>query len=433
MASPDTPSSPGRAKALTLHAPVLIAFVFAVSMLKGLRMPGLWAATHMTFNYSHGFIRRGLFGQVLRILGENRAYRYNTLFLWAVLLFVLAASALFLLIRRALADDRGDRGLQAATLVFAASPGVVFLVHEIGYLDYVGLVAVPGFILWSARNRRPFWISYGAILLSLILALIHESMVLMFAPTMVFVMACHIVARGRGMLPRTRVRLLAQAIAAAGVAVVASSIVGTYGVGSSDQLRALQESIARHANFPLREDAFVALQRSLRENLRVVLPQHWSHTINRNYLLTSLAVALPGLLFLGSYGVRLLGRLEITRRSRLLLTVIFLTAVVAPLFLNFVGWDSARWNAIAFAACFFCLASIRLFFPAPGASTAAPGEGHRIDDPLTLTLAAMVVVLGLCTSYFGYLFDGYLVRWFPFIDQFTSAIEVIKGGFRTIP
>ena len=46
---------------------------------------------------------------------------------------------------------------------------------------------------------------------------------------------------------------------------------------------------------------------------------------------------------------------------------------------------------------------------------------------------AIAIVAGLCTSYFGYLFDGYVVQGFPFVGQFTNALDVIKGGFTTIP
>ncbi|MBN2576580.1 MAG: hypothetical protein JXP73_18595 [Deltaproteobacteria bacterium] len=435
MALSDTSSSAGDGaqKAPAVHVPFLVALLFAVAMLKGLRMPSLWATTHMTFNYSHGFVRRGLFGQVLRIFGEERVYRYNSLFLCAAILFLLAALALFLLIRRTLASDRGDRGLQAALLVLAASPGVVFLVHEIGYLDYAGIVGVSFFILWASRARRLFSIFYVAIPMSIVLALIHESMIVMFAPTLLFVMVCHGVTRGAGRPRRTCVLLVTHTVLAATAALAASWIAGVWGTASAEQIRALQESIARHANFPLRGDGFDALGRSLRANLLEVLPTHWSQPVNRNYLITSLGVSLPGLAFLGSYGFRLLGRLSLDKRARWLLTSIFLAATVSPLLLNFIGWDSARWNAIAFLACFFCLAATRLFFLAPQAAIDTEGKRHRIEDTPTLTFAAAAIVTGLCTSYYGYLFDGYVVQWFPFVGQFESAIELVKGGFATIP
>jgi hypothetical protein len=439
MAALDTPPLAGReplkAPAPAVHVPFIISLVFAVSMLKGLRMPSLWSATHMTFNYSHGFIRRGLFGQVLRIFGENRIYHYNFLALCSVILFVLAAAAMIRLIRRTLASDRGDRGLQAATLVLGASPGIVFLTHEIGYLDYVGLIAVPLFILWAARSRRLFLIFYVAIPTSVVLALIHESMIVMFAPAMLFTMICHIMTRGLDLPRRTRLLLAAHAAAATVVALIASSVTGALGTRGPALVQALQESIAHHANFPLRGDGFDALQRPLRENLLVILPSHWAQPGNRTYLLTGLVVVLPGLAFLGYYGVRLLGRLGLTGRHRLILTATFLAATLAPLLLNFIGWDSARWNAIAFMACFFCLASIRLFFLSNMAGPAADAKVNRqrIDDPLTMTLAAVAIVTGLCSNYAGFLFDGVVVQWFPFDGQLDSAIDLIKGGFNFIP
>jgi len=73
MAAADaSPNAPAPPRAQAIHVRFVIALVFAVSLLKGARMPSLWAATHMTFNYSQGFIRRGLFGQVLRVFGEQR-------------------------------------------------------------------------------------------------------------------------------------------------------------------------------------------------------------------------------------------------------------------------------------------------------------------------------------------------------------------------
>jgi hypothetical protein len=192
---------------------------------------------------------------------------------------------------------------------------------------------------------------------------------------------------------------------------------------------------ARHANFPLRGDGFGALQHSLRENLFEILPKHWSAPTNHIYLITGLVVSFPGLAFLGTYGVRLLGRLGLTGRTRLVLTATFLAATLAPLLLNFIGWDAARWNTIAFMACFFCLASVRLFFTSSTAGTAAAAEANRlrVDDRLTLTLAAVAIVTGLCTNYFGFLFDEYVVQWFPFSGQFDSAIKVIRSGFNFLP
>ena len=432
-----------------LHISVIVAGVFAVSLLKGLRMPNLWSATHMTFNYTQGFIRRGLFGQVLRAVGGRGVYRYDTLALIAVVMFVLAVLAMARLTRRMLATDGGDRGLAAATLVFAASPGIVFLAHEIGYLDYMGFIAVPLFVVWAARTARLWPIFYVAIGLSLVLALIHESMIIMFAPTMWLVLASHVItqSRARSLSRRTRWVLAGHAVAVAVIALAASSVIGTAGTKTPDRIHALQASIQRYANFPLRGDGFDALYRPVRENLVHLMPWFWSNPENQRYLMNGIAASTPGLVALMVYGVRLVARLPLPRLPRLLLGALLLGATLAPQLLNFAGWDSARWNTISFVAAFCSIATLRLFFVRP-ATARAPGVAvevpvdvdvpvdvrrYRIDDPWAITLAAAGILCGLTTDYSRFLFDGYVVRWFPFDTQWRALLELLHGKFTFLP
>jgi hypothetical protein len=415
-----------------LYILIIVAGVFAVSLLKGLRMPNLWSATHMTFNYTQGFIRRGLFGHVLRALGGRNIYQYNKLALCAVVMFALAVLAMARLVRRMLATDGGDRGLVAATLVFAASPGIVFLAHEIGYLDYVGFIAVPLFIAWSSRTARLWPIFYVAAALSVVLALIHESMIIMFAPAMWLVLVSHAFAqnRARSLSRRTRWMLAAHVAGAALVALATSSVIGTLGTKSPERIHALQASIQRYANFPLRGDGFEALYRPVNDNLLQLMPWFWKNPDNQRYLIDGLLASLPGLIALSVYGVRLIARLPLVLLPRLLLGAMFLGATMAPELLNFVGWDSARWNTISFFAAFCCIAALRLRFPP---DTAADPRRYRIEDPWAITLAAAGIVSGLTADYPRFLFDGYVVRWFPFDTQWRALLELIHGNFRFLP
>jgi len=438
------------------HIQIIVAGVFAVSLLKGLRMPNLWSATHMTFNYTQGFIRRGLFGQVLRAIGGRGVYHYNTLALIAVVMFVLALLATARLTRRMLATDGGDRGLLGATLAFAASPGLVFVAHEIGYLDYLGFIAVPLFIVWAARSKRPWPIFYVAISLSVGLALIHESMIIMFAPTMWLAMASHVIvqSRARPRSRRTRWLMAAHAVAAAVIALAASSVIGTIGTKNPERVHALQASIQRYANFPLRGDAFEVLFRSVREAFLHVMPWVWSNPENVRYLVVGILASLPGLVAILAYGVQVIASLSLPLVHRLLLGALLVGAGLAPLLLNFVGWDSARWNAICFVAAFNSIATVRLFFCAPASASAIgapasasaigapasaqPGSGgdvrrFRIDNPWMLVLAAAGIVCGLAADYNRFLFDGYVVRWFPFDMQWRSLLELLHGNFTFIP
>jgi len=55
--------------------------------------------------------------------------------------FVLAWAAIARLVRRTLDADGGDLGAVTMTLVFAASPGVVFLAHEIEGVSFAAMSA----------------------------------------------------------------------------------------------------------------------------------------------------------------------------------------------------------------------------------------------------------------------------------------------------
>src|SRR5581483_11290280 len=206
------------------------------------------------------------------------------------------------------------------------------------------------------------------------------------------------------------------------------------GTKSPATIRALQASIQRRADFPLRGDAFEALYRPVRENILSLMPEHWRDPDSQRYLVTGLVVAFPAIAFLAYFGVRQIGRLQLPAGARWVLRVALVGAALAPLLLNFVGWDSARWNAICVLAAFTCLLCLRLLVVARAAEPAR----LRADDTLTLSLAGLAVVLGLVsTNYRGFLFDGYTVQWFPFEEQWGSFLDLIinllRGGARHLP
>ena len=414
------------------HFAFIASFVFVVSVLKGLRMPNLWSATHMTFNYSQGFIRRGLVGEILRTVGGQHPYNYNRLALIAGLMFVALAVAVVLLIKRALATDPEDLGFKAAVLAFAASPGIVTFAHFIGYLDFLGLILVAGVILISARPSRRQWIFFLGIPISSFVAFIHESQVLMLAPTLLFAMLCHTVIQFRRSDISRRTRFLLVAGAALGfiAAFVTSTTVGIVGTKSPQVIHSLQDSIGKVANFPLRGDAFEAVYRPVKDAIFKLLPEFWSSRENKIYLVLSLISGFPAIAFLVFYGARLIGRLGLSKMARAILTTSFVAAALAPISLNFLGWDTTRWNAISLMACFYCIATVKLYF-----SSEIPVEADlRVESPLVLTLAAVAMVLGLVSSnYDRFLFDGYTTQWFPFQGQVDSLIELFKGHFTFVP
>jgi hypothetical protein len=57
-----------------------------------------------------------------------------------------------------------------------------------------------------------------------------------------------------------------------------------------------------------------------------------------------------------------------------------------------------------------------------------------VESPLTLTLAAVAIVLGLCSSnYRNFLFDNYSVQGYSFEEPVKSFVELVKGHFTFLP
>jgi len=441
-AVPPPAPDPARLPALErLRRPFAIVawLIVAMSVLKTMRKPSSWAATHLTFNYSHGFIRRGLVGQLVRMVGDPWIYKYIYLADGCYLLFVLVAAVLAYLVRAAIRADDGDFSLRAAVLVFAAAPALVVFVHVIGYLDYHGLLLLLCFVLYARRARRLPLVLAAGLGLGVTLALIHEVLVVMFAPIALFVMLCRIasdaMARRAGGTPRTGRTLLLMAGAGAitALSLVASVAVGTLGSRDAAAIAALQSSMGAKVNFGLRGDAFAALVRSANENVMSLMPGFWRDAWNRQFLITGLVVTFPAVGFLIYYGVRLIRRFAddgVPAWTRRILIAVLVGASVVPELLNLVGWDSGRWNAACLLSAFIGVLCLRLFFTARSAQPAR----HRLDDQLTLTLAGAATVVGLCgTNYAGYLFDGYTVQWFPFVDQLRDALEVVRHGLKRPP
>jgi hypothetical protein len=436
-----------------------LVLVAAITLLKGLRMPSAWVATHLTFNYSQGFVRRGLVGEVLyRLHGCGGPQHYNGLAVFAIAWFVLVVGATGWLMRRALAAGRGDLGLAFALLVFLASPALVFFVHIIGYLDDFAVLYGVGFVMLASRARRHSALLVAALVGGAVLALVHEMLTWSFSPAIAFALLCCAARDASGARPSWRrwgsalgawIGLLGEALAA-----------GVLGTRSPARINALVQSVAPRVDFPLRGDAFDVLHRSLAENLTHLMPYHWSQPGTIDALVRTTLTAAPGILFLIVYGVHVLGAMVSDPRWRRLLVAAFVLATLSPHVLNLVGWDTGRWNAISLWTAFLCVASMRLVLApvspkgnanllvspvdgdrgglrgpgseSPAADRIVPYAGRTVALSPWLWAAGLVaLVLGLCAN--TELFDGYVVQWFPFEGQWRSALDLWRGHFHFIP
>src|SRR5690606_28006890 len=227
---------------------------FLITWLKGFRFPNLWSATHFAFNYSQGFVRRGLIGELARQIGGDEVFRYETFIVFAFSVFLVVAAYFALAIRRAVRCDPRDLGLKVAVLVYASSPGLIFFIHSIGYNDYIGLLIVLVLVYHVSHSTKRYLIFYLVVVSSAVSALVHEGLAIMFGPVLIFAMVCHILrlAMQRTLDRHTWLILLTHALVTSGILLSLSSLVSLIGVESLETVQALKLHIVQNADFPVR-------------------------------------------------------------------------------------------------------------------------------------------------------------------------------------
>ena len=379
------------------------AVLGAMSVLKGLRLPSLWAATQAQLDYHDGFIKRGLFGALAHLAGIPTA-NYEA---FVALSIVLLAACLALLVWWILKS--GARQIAGGTVVvlFAASFAVTYLAHLIGYLEIPsGVLALAALLASETRLRL------AAVLLAGILGvLLHENYLLTFLPLTLLPL---LLAALKGRAPG---RDLA-AVSAVAVLIGAVVIIEAFAAPMSAQrVASLQAAISARADFHPREDFFAVMTRSAGHNVAIMLntmtrPAWWAAQLN------ACVVFLPTIAFFLWTSLRMI-QLDTGPRARVARTCV-LAAGLCPLLLQLVGWDIYRWYALAAFNSFIVVTIVRRYH---GEAAASP-QGAR---NLALLLAAINMATGTG------LFDGHRIDTFPFIDHWRALFDWLTGGHRLLP
>lgn len=129
-----------RSRRLDRAFAAILILIFAITFLKAVRVPNLYSATTFALNYSQGFVRRGFVGEVFRRVFGDLTFSYWFFASFAFSVLVLSGIALGIVVKRALRAAPRDVGFKCVLLAFAASPGLLFFVHEVGYLDHFGFL-----------------------------------------------------------------------------------------------------------------------------------------------------------------------------------------------------------------------------------------------------------------------------------------------------
>jgi hypothetical protein len=391
---------------------------FCLTFLKGFRFPNLWVATQYSLNYSQGFVRRGLIGELARILGNVEVYRYKAVVVASLVLMAVVLGVVVTAIRRALATNAADWSFRVALLVFLSSPGLVFFVHAVGYLDYFGVLFGAGFLVTTYRATRPL-ISWGALFgMAILMAFIHEGLAGMFGPVLLFTMASQFMRlHVRNRRRRSGLFLVVLLVTAAAVLFGFSGWMSTVGAEDFDRVQKLARYVRTHADFTPRAEVFEVLCRSSKVNATVLMPWYWSNPYHVRLAGLSWQVFTPGFLAVLVYGVMAIARLRIRLTERVILMLLYLPASVAPLLMNFIGWDWNRWNGLALVCCLLATLSIKLNFPVPS----------RQFSVGAWTLGIILTMIGLAST--TPLFDGDEVQFVPFERHIQFFKRLADGAY----
>jgi hypothetical protein len=362
---------------------------------KGIRLPNLWSYTQAQFDYSAGFMRRGLFGFVLT--RPLRLGLYGHFALVSTLFLLLLFAGLALLAHQARLAERTPPGELLA--VYASSYSVTYLAHLNGYLDIplALLCLVPLFL------RSTAWRVAAAVVCTAIGLLIHEQFLFCFLPVLVVSVLFGAAMDGS----RSRRRLAR----AAGVTLLMLGLALTWCLGwrgsmSEEQTAQLSQSIAQRADRPLVQGVIDVLPRTPKENLEI-MKLVWRR---RTYLPAQVESLL---LFGPTAAVLSWATFVLLRRWRpwqyRWLYALVLLATLAPLSLHLVGWDKNRWNELLSLNAFLLLLAVSKLF-----------GGEPVQLPVGLRRACLAVML-LNLASGGGMLDNRQIRPFPFLRATDAA------------
>jgi hypothetical protein len=386
---------------LGVRVSIVVSVVFLLnSILRGIRTPGRWAATHFLFNYDQGFSKRALLGAVIAALDRPYLYHYQFFFWFSMIVFVADILLLVALVKRL--SDSGDSGSKLNAWLFCSSLAVVFFANAIGYFDQISLMLA----LLSLRIRGYY---ARAVLVGSCFSvslLIHEIGFLTFFPVIFLRFLADLHDRRDGWKLTT---LLAITL---GLSILVLSAGQAHLSDASAE--AMYHNLQAKADYHLRADSFSVLTFTIRDNWQL-MGQVWQREWARQYFIFSLIVTLPTALYF-YFQSRL--NLPKSRHSRVI-TAAMAGASFAPLSLHFLGWDFPRWDALAVTTSFLVFTIVKLNF------RPEPAEMRQVTGRSPLFLPAALIAFNLGSSI--ELFDGYVVQSFPYEGHITDAIDMLSG------
>ncbi len=393
-----------------LFAAVLVLFQLIQGLADSSRIANSsFTQSYYLITYNHGFVRRGLIGEVFRlIVGVPTVSEVDGT---ADLVAILAIGAVLILIEVLI--RRGSPESCSMAILLAASPFI---------LDYIvvdrrpDLLAIPvlvalGFVLMVKTRGLIVWLG-GMGLVFGVLALVHEDVLMIELPWAIVLVtvatlgrAGDVAGRGGASLVKILVERLAALVVPSAIAAVA---LVTYGLPSAGKVAKLRADVS---SFPLHGGTmFVYLPDTLSKSI------HRVETLPRSDILHTIALCL--LLFIPQVvWVVFWGRTRLTaiftRQGHRAIGVALCVVVVIPMFVLFAtGVDWLRWLC-GCGTSWLIVQSFAILLLAP-AHRAGEGQDHPVgaadSQHVKVAESPVRVVLSL---------------WMPALAVYLAAIPPI--------
>jgi hypothetical protein len=336
----------------------------------------MWASTQAQIDYRYGVVRRGLFGEICRVLHVPVA-DYRVFSAIALLLLAVLLTLMFRLMSQSGINDMAEGSLIA---LIASSFWLAYLVNLVGYFDIIlALLA-----LTVISIRRAWAQALAAIALGSFGVLFHEIYLFAFLPVSLL-----------GLVhwsERRKWRLWLPLFCAVVPACVTLWVVGHH--LRPEQVEAFRFSIHEQSNSAVMDRFFEIFTRNTRESLRdttayMRAPYWWFTQAVQGIQF------LPVAAFLLAVSFRILGPgWRLTKTYAVL-------AVLSPLTLYFTGLDWYRWMTLCTLSAILVLITLARIH-----GTVELGLGWQ-QAAIFLTLIGMASNSGM--------FDG--GHPFPLLDQ----------------
>lgn len=362
------------------------------AVLKGMRLPYIWAATQAQIDYRDGYLRRGFFGEVCRQL-HIPIWRYGV---FAALSFALLAALFWLLARSVRRSGLDAAGLGAFSALLASSYCITVLTNLVGYYD----ILMALLVLAVMQCRKPSVQVIAALAAGIVGVLVHEMYAVAFLGASLASTVCRLA------FDNSRRKKLWIGVAAAAIipwAIVLAPL--GHGKLPPTEIARLAAAISSRVNFPSHDGVLFAIfGDSSGESVHRMLGYMHAGTYWLEECFGLLAF-LPTTLFFLALAWRIAGE----RRA---LRWYFALCTFAPLLLNLVAYDRYRWLAIMELNSIVCAIAVCW------SNRRLHGDDLQpLFGPAWRRAAILLLAVNLATDI-G-LFQG-SARSFPFIEYWHS-------------